>query len=240
MLSAYSSSNTPNPFLSQPESTQQRILLVDDHTLFRAGMRLILGDDSDCLGAVLEASNLMDAMAVAHEIDLVVMDIELPGLNGLDGLALIKKRWPNATAVILSAHEDRASITRAKQMGAAAFVSKTAAPHEIRGVLKQLLVSRNGEASMRYFSDSTPLQRFPPEIDRLSTESGNDLAQVLSARQLEVLVLLGEGLSNKVIASHLNLAENTVRNHMVTILRYFGVNTRTEAVVAAQRRGILK
>ncbi|MBX3660069.1 MAG: response regulator transcription factor [Ramlibacter sp.] len=202
-----------------------RILLVDDHALFRAGLAMILADSLLSPRQILEAGSLSEALSLPHEVQVVLLDVELPGVNGIEGLALLRRRWPEAALVVLSANDSGARVAQALQRGANMFVSKTAAPDHIRRVAAQGLREGrrlgHGDPGAGAAAEAAP-------------------AAALSARQIDVLTLLCEGLSNKGIANRLALSENTVRNHVVSVLRHFDANTRTEAVMAAQRAGVVR
>lgn len=209
------------------------VLLVDDHDLFRAGMRLILGDEplggGMQVGQVLEAASLAQALALPEgsRVDVVLLDVQLPGLMGIEGLTLLKRRWPQAALLMLSAQQDSATVRLAMQRGAMAYLSKTSSPEQIRQHVRM-----------------AALGQIAPMLAEASKDASNagseQTAQSLSARQLDVLLLMCEGLSNKIIAYRLALSENTVRNHVAAILRFFGCNTRTSAVLQAQRQGLVQ
>ena len=194
-----------------------RILLVDDHSLFRCGLRMVLSAAIPDL-EVSEASSLEEAMrASAIEPALVLLDIQLHGLNGLDGIALIKRRWPLAAVIILSSEVAPQKITTAIERGAAAFVSKADPADKILTVIAQV---RRG---------------LPVNADHQLAQQ----AALLTPRQSEVLNLLCQGLSNKVIGRRLNLSENTVRGHVQAVLAALQVSSRSEAGFAARQRGIV-
>ena len=199
-----------------------RLMLIDDHVLFRTGMRLILGDGPLPLGEPLEAGSIAEALTTPHAIDVVLLDVELPGISGMDGLALIKRRWPQAAIVMLTANDDPERMRQAMQRGAHAFVSKTASAEHIRRVVQQALAGK--------------LQLVATALPHAAAQPGT----AMSARQLDVLALMCEGMSNKAIANRLFLSENTVRNHVVAVLRHFDASTRTEAVTSAQRTGVIR
>ena len=203
-------------------NTPPRLMLIDDHVLFRTGMRLILGDGPLPLGEPLEAGSIAEALTTPHAIDVVLLDVELPGISGIDGLALIKRRWPQAAIVMLTANDDPERMRQATQRGAHAFVSKTASAEHIRRVVQQALAGK--------------LQLEATALPHAAAQPG----AALSARQLDVLALMCEGMSNKAIANRLFLSENTVRNHVVAVLRHFEASTRTEAVTIAQRTGVIR
>lgn len=201
------------------------VLLVEDHTLFREGMRLMLGSSPLVRARIIEAGNLMDALALPDVVDLVLLDIGLPGVGGIDGLLSLRQRWPNAAIVMLSAHDRPELVRQALSRGACGFVSKTAQPVHICQEVRRWLGRQHDTAE-----GGAPTA---PEADAAPDE------EVLTPRQYDVLRLLAQGLSNKAIAYQMNLSENTIRNHVVAILRLFNAQTRTGAVMAAQRRGLL-
>ena len=205
------------------------LLLVDDHALFRAGLRLILAEGLPFAPRMEEAGSLTDALAVPGEVQLVLLDIQMPGVNGVQGVALLRRRWPQAAIVMLSAQEDRALIQEALRRGAAAFLSKSAPPASI--VAAVMAVARGhppqGDVALE---ESGPLAAAPAQ-----GAAGHDL----SARQLDVLLLMCEGISNKAIARKLFVSENTVRSHVAAVLKFFGSSTRVEAVMAAQKSGMV-
>lgn len=197
--------------------TTIRILLIDDHAMFRAGLRMVL--EHGLPGTeFFEAGSLDGTMECAPDnIDVVLLDIHLNGLNGLDGIALINRKWPLVPVLMLSSQDAPEIVELALARGAADFVSKAATPDNIIAAILRVL---RGE-----FSASPAPKSLSPM--RLTT------------RQLEVLNLLHQGYSNKVIARKLVLSENTVRRHVQDILEFFGVANRSEAVFAAQRRGLI-
>jgi DNA-binding NarL/FixJ family response regulator len=216
----------------------RNILLVDDHALFRAGMQLILGDGPEPLGHTLEAESVEQAIAMNQDVSLVLLDIELPGFNGLEGLTLLRRRWPKAAVVVLSAHESAANTARARALGAWDFVNKNASAEYIRRVVQQALHAQ--AQGLGVANDSSPTPANANATGAATPAAFGQSTPGLSARQLDVLALLCEGLSNKVIAKRLGLSENTVRNHLVTVMRHFQASTRIEVVMAAQRQGVVR
>ncbi|WP_445401858.1 response regulator [Zobellella sp. An-6] len=195
------------------------LLLIDDHAMFRTGLGLILSSHPD-LGLLSEAGSVQEALAL-HEAELILLDIGLPGINGLDGILLLQQRFPRAAILMLSASDDPAHVQHARHKGARGFISKAADAETIVQAISALV---RGE---RYFPGLEPTA---PPFE----------GATLTARQLEVLSLLCEGKSNKAIARILGAAENTVRVHVSAILAVLRVSSRTEAVVAARARGIIR
>lgn len=165
---------------------------------------------------VLTATSLSDAVANGAAPDVIVLDIKLSGVNGLEGLALLRRKWPDARIVMLSAQDDVDTRQQALARGAVGFVSKTEGGEQI---VVAVLNALHGQASTQ--------QVAPPG------------AQYLTPRQYEVLDLLNQGLTNKLIAKKLDLSDNTVRRHVQDIFTFFGVSNRTEAVFAARRQGLV-
>jgi DNA-binding NarL/FixJ family response regulator len=198
------------------------ILLVDDHALFRAGMRFILSESELSGSEILEAGQITEALALPVAGDAVQVVLE--------GLSLIKKRWPKAAVLMLSAQEDTAVHQTALKRGAQAFVSKSASPEQIRA-----MVLRAGRGELAQAESSGEALASGQAMAGASASK----EEALSARQLQVLLLMCEGISNKAIARRLFVSENTVRTHVAAVLKYFASSTRVEAVMAAQRSGLV-
>lgn len=216
------------PLAAKPSAAlAYTILLVDDHALFRAGMCFILADAELAGSSVLQAGNLAEALSLPEQADVVLLDVHMPGISGIEGLTLIKRRWPKAAVLMLSAHDDHETQQQCLKRGALAFVKKTASPEQIRAVVMQA-ASGALAASGPKAGDAVPAQ-----------ENLNDARGALSARQLDVLILMCEGISNKAIARKLFVSENTVRSHVAAVLKYFDSSTRVQAVMAAQKSGMV-
>ena len=204
-----------------------RILLVDDHSLFRCGLRMVLSAAIPDL-EVAEAASLEESMHAGIDPSLVLLDIQLHGLNGLEGIALVKRKWPQAAVIMLSSEVSPQKVRMAMERGAAAFVSKADPADKILAVISQV---RRG---LPVGHDAFPAQGLAVE-----TGSGDDQSPLLTPRQSEVLDLMCQGLSNKVIGRRLNLSENTVRGHVQAVLAALQVSSRSEAGFAARQRGIV-
>ena len=201
--------------------TAARILLVDDHAMFRSGLRMVLNAGLPD-AKVIESGTLNEALQIAQDQPgVILLDIKLPGLNGMDGIALLRRKWPKTPVVILSSQDDPENVRRAMALGAASFISKADTAEKIVSLLSRILC---GE------SMSTETQ---------SVANTSDPIQHLTPRQCEVLGLLCQGMSNKLIARHLTLSEHTVRGHVQAILQFLQVSSRSEAAFAARRRGLV-
>lgn len=196
-----------------------RLLLIDDHTLFRTGLRLLLNDALP-MSDILDAGSVMEAVERYGRtaIDLILLDLQLPGLSGLDGTLVLHSHFPSARIIVVSGTTEAWTTEMAARYGVSGFLPKSATPAQIEASIRQCLQAPNAT---------------PHSTGR--TEPANPL----TPRQLEVLHHLGLGRSNKVIARHLGLAENTVRVHVAAILAQFNVASRIEAVLEAQRRGLI-
>ena len=210
-----------------------RILVVDDHVLVREGLRGVL-DELQPGAVILEAADCREATRFIGEfadLELVLLDLGLPDTDGFTLLRDLRQRHPSLPIVVLSALQDRASVTQALDLGAAGFIPKSAHRAVMLGALR--LVFAGGIY-------------VPPEIlrdDRTGSDSSawresrlvSPQELGLTARQLEVLALMLRGNSNKEICRTLVLSEQTVKNHVSAVLRALRVKSRAEAIVAASR-----
>ena len=212
-----------------------KFLIVDDHALIREAMRdvlLSLRHDA-VIHEAADARTAMDALERHPDTDLILLDMHLPDLDGLQVLSAVAERHPAVAVVMLSGDKEQATIHKSLSLGAQGFIPKT----ETRAVLTSALalVLAGGvyvpPAALR--GASTPGQHAPAAADPPSAGSLG-----LTDRQLEVLALLMEGKNNKLICRALGLAEPTVKNHVSAVLKALGVSSRTEAVLAVTRLGL--
>jgi two-component system, NarL family, nitrate/nitrite response regulator NarL len=209
----------------QPHLPSPSVLLIDDHTLFRTGMRMIM-QLFPGMGDILEAGSVMLAKQhAAHAVDVILLDIHMPGLNGLDGMGLLRSIFRQAKIVIVSASVSADAVTDAAQRGADGFLPKSASADDIYAALATVLSGGTCFPSLTGTDSQKPL--------------GKPSAPMLSARQMEVLAHLAQGKPNKVIAREMGLSENTVRVHVSATFAQLGVNSRTSAVLAAQQAGLV-
>lgn len=201
----------------------KHILIIDDHTLFRTGLKLILTQNSPSTD-ISEAKNIKDAFSMAKlGIDIILLDIHLPGINGLDGIKLLNEKFQNVPIIILSASTDPDIPNEGKTLGASGFLHKAAAADEIVDAINRVLNGEHCWPNNAYFSTG---------------EHVRSLSGALTPRQIEVLMYLCEGKPNKLIARELNMSENTVRVHVSAILAALGAKNRSEAILIAQREGL--
>lgn len=198
------------------------ILIVDDHPLFRAGFHAVL-EQSTLNAGVLSVSSLPEALATLErdaDIGLVLLDIHLRGDDGFSALKIIGERFPTTACMLISGDEQAGIAARAVNAGASGFIPKSFTADEMINAIARVLA---GEVFI-------PEQ---PQLQHTRESSG------LTLRQLEVISMLGRGFSNKEIARALDVAERTVKAHVSAVFDALNVRNRTQAVLAAQRRGFL-
>jgi DNA-binding NarL/FixJ family response regulator len=211
-----------------------KILVVDDHALVREGLRQVLKGLDEAV-EVLEAPHCARAFELADQhpdLDLVLLDYHLPDLNGLDALQVFGKEHPELPIIMLSGSVNPQIMRQVMARGAAAFLTKSGLSHELLTVLKLVLA---GEVY------SPPEMAADAGLLGGSAAVGNNGTRLqLTPRQEEVLYLLLGGSTNKEISRVLQLSEETVKNHVSGIFRCFGVQSRTQAVIAATQLGYAK
>lgn len=214
---------------SYPSHPSIRVLIADDHLVVREGLRAILEAAPD-LALVGEAADGAEAVQLAAELspDVVLMDLRMPNVDGIEAIRQIKARHPDVQIVILTTYDDDAYIVRGLRAGARGYLLKDTG----RQVLFQAIrAAARGESLLPPAVVEKVVARLtePPPVE----------AERLSARELEVLGLLAEGATNKEVAVRLHIAERTVKAHVTSIFNKLGVNSRAEAVAVALRSGIL-
>ncbi|MCR4267169.1 response regulator transcription factor [Nitratireductor sp. ZSWI3] len=204
-----------------------RFLVADDHPLFRGALKTALsGLGEDC--EILETGDFEGVKRLADDrIDLVLLDLSMPGVSGLSGLITLRGTNPSVPVAVVSAHDDPETIRRALELGASGFISKSAGMEEIRRAVQTILdggVYTPGNIDLGAEAD--------PEIADLIQR-----LQTLTPQQTRVLGMLAEGLLNKQIAYELNVSEATIKAHVSAILQKLGVDSRTQAVIRLSRIG---
>jgi DNA-binding NarL/FixJ family response regulator len=201
-----------------------RVLLVDDHPLMREGIAASLGNHADVI-LVGEGSDGAEALALfrEHRPDVVLMDLQMPKVGGIEATIGIRAEFPDARIIVLTAHHGDVQIVRALKAGACAYLLKNALRHELLDAIRSV------HAGQR----------------RLSTEVAAEVAEhrmddALTERELDVLRAVAAGNSNKIVADRLGISEETVKSHMRTILSKLSANDRTHAVTIALKRGIIE
>lgn len=200
-----------------------RILSVDDHPLLRMGIATLVNAEAD-MKVVAEASNGQEAMERfrLHRPDVTLMDLQMPGLNGIEAIINIQNEFPNARIIVLTTYTGDVQVLRALRAGAQAYILKG---HVHRELLETIRAVHAGK------------KRIPPEI---ASELANHVAdENLTSREIDVLRLIASGNANKQIADQLSITEETVKSHVTNILSKLGANDRTHAVTIGLKRGII-
>ena len=209
------------------QSALSRLVIADDHPLFRGALR-------EAIAGLLERADISEAgsfdelaaqLETGGDVDLILLDLKMPGVRGFSGLMYLRAQYPSVPVMIVSANDDPAAIRRCMEFGASGFIPKTLGVDEMRNAISQVL---NGEVWT------------PPDVD---LQAGSDTAiaelmkrmATLTPQQVRVLMMLSEGLLNKQIAFQLEVSEATVKAHVSAILQKLGVESRTQAVIAAAK-----
>ena len=207
--------------------TLYRLVIADDHPLFRGALREAVSGvferaEVSEAGSFDEVSKLLDK---GGEVDLILLDLTMPGVRGFSGLMYLRAQYPSVPIVVVSANDDPAVIRRCIDFGASGFIPKTLGIEAMRSAIVRVL--KGGVWT-------------PPDVD-LTAGSDADAAALmarlatLTPQQVRVLMMLSEGLLNKQIAYELDVSEATVKAHVSAILQKLGVESRTQAVIAASK-----
>ncbi|MDU4959612.1 MAG: response regulator transcription factor [Sporomusaceae bacterium] len=217
--------------------TDSRILIVDDHPLLREGLHRTLSDAG--VSAVREAADGSQALAMleAFRPDIVLMDLYMPAMSGIEATVLIKAKLPSARIVILSVCEDDNAVADALQAGAQGYLHKNMHSHEIISALRQLLLDAIPLAKPM---NKAVLERLTETGVRKALPPGDKADLLLTLRECEVLAEMAAGFSNREIARKLYISENTAKNHVRSILGKLEVTSRTQAIARAAAAGIIR
>lgn len=209
------------------DTVQYRLLIADDHPLFRGALR-------EAVSGLLEQVDIAEAgtfdeaverLERGGEVDLVLLDLTMPGARGFSGLMYMRAQYPSVPVIVVSANDDPATIRRCMEFGASGFIPKTLGVDEMRAAISRILAGGLWT---------------PPDVD-LTAGSDAEAAELmgrmatLTPQQVRVLMMLSEGLLNKQIAFQLGVSEATVKAHVSAILQKLGVESRTQAVIAAAK-----
>jgi DNA-binding NarL/FixJ family response regulator len=209
------------------EGTNYRLVIADDHPLFRGALR-------EAVAGMLERVDIAEAgtfdevaglLENGGDVDLILLDLKMPGVRGFSGLMYMRAQYPSVPVVVVSANDDPTAIRRCMEFGASGFIPKTLGVEVMRGAIQRVL---DGGVWT------------PPDVD-LSAGSDAETAELmarmatLTPQQVRVLMMLSEGLLNKQIAFQLGVSEATVKAHVSAILQKLGVESRTQAVIAATK-----
>ena len=201
-----------------------RILTVDDHALLRKGIAALLNAEPD-MKLIAEASNGRDALESfrLHRPDVTLMDIQMPGTNGIEAIDYILSEFPDARIIVLTTYTGDVQVLRALKAGARGYVLKGHVHRELLETIRAVHAGQKG---------------IPPDIAaELAEHAGDD---ELTIREIDVLRLIAGGNSNKLIADQLSIGEATVKSHVTNILSKLGANDRVHAVTIGLKRGIIQ
>ena len=209
------------------EIVQYRLVIADDHPLFRGALREAVSGLLERVD-IAEAGTFDDAVALLEkngDVDLVLLDLAMPGVRGFSGLMYIRAQYPSVPVIVVSANDDPATIRRCMEFGASGFIPKTLGVDDMRTAISRIL----GGGVWT-----------PPDVDLGAGADAETTALMarlatLTPQQVRVLMMLSEGLLNKQIAYQLSVSEATVKAHVSAILQKLGVESRTQAVIAAAK-----
>jgi DNA-binding NarL/FixJ family response regulator len=201
-----------------------RVLSVDDHPLLREGLAAIINNERD-MELVAQAASAQEALEQfrKHQPDVTLMDLRLPGKNGIEALAMVRGEFPDARVIMLTTFEGDVEIQRALEAGARGYLLKNTPPKELLDVIRQV---HSGK------------KRIPTQIAAQLAEHLSD--EALTGREVEVLSQIAGGNRNRDIAEKLFITEETVKVHVKHIMEKLGASDRTQAVAIGLRRGIIQ
>jgi DNA-binding NarL/FixJ family response regulator len=213
-----------------------RVVICDDHALFRRGLAMVLAEE-DGIAVVGEAEDGEAAVAAAEELapDVILMDVRMPKLSGIEATKAIAERAPATRIVMLTVSDEEEDLYEAVKAGAAGYLLKEISIEEVAGAVRSVV---GGESLITPSMASKLLNEFSNLSKRADAKQGVPTPR-LTGRELEVLRLVAQGMSNKEIAAELYISENTVKNHVRNILEKLHLHSRMEAVVYAVREKIL-
>jgi two-component system NarL family response regulator len=211
--------------VSVPEAAaKSTVMLVDDHALMRTGVANIINQEPD-LAVVVEASNGLEAVAAyeQHRPDVILLDLRMPVLDGVEAVRQIRERDPRARVIVLTTYDTDDEIARALKAGAKAYVLKDISADDLIGCIRDVLAGKT------YLAPSAAA-KLAEGVTRVQ----------LTPREMSTLRLMADGKSNKEIANDLSISERTVKTHLGHLFEKLGVTSRTEAVKVATRRGLVR
>ena len=205
------------------DSKPIRILTADDHPLLRYGLATLVGAEPD-MELVAQASTGPEAIEQfrLHQPDVTLMDLQMPGMNGIEAMIVIRSEFPNARIIVLTTYAGDVQVTRALQAGARAYILKGRLAGELLDTIRAVHAGQ---------------RRIPPEVAADLAEHAGESG--LTQREMEVLRLIAAGNANKEIAAQLSISEETVKSRVSNILAKLGANDRTHAVTIGLKRGII-
>lgn len=211
-----------------------RILLADDHTVVRKGLRLLLESQPD-FQVIADAANGRETVALAtrYTPDVVVMDVAMPELNGIEAARQISAKLPHTAIVFLSMHSDEGYVLKALKSGARAYLLKDSAENDLINAVKAV---REGKA---FFSPAISKMLIEDYVRQMQQRAVEDSYDLLTTREREMLQLFAEGKNNKDVANMLNLSLYTVETHRSNILKKLNLHSSAELILYAVRKGVI-
>jgi DNA-binding NarL/FixJ family response regulator len=218
------------------------VMIVDDHPLFRQGLRRVIEAEDD-MEVIIEVGDGEEALRLAQKMvpDVIMMDVNIPTMNGLQVTRSLKSSLPNIGVIMLTAYHDDEQIFHAIKAGAGAYYPKDVTPRKLIEAIRQVSQG-NYVIDDNVLAKSQVASWLLKQFEQISAFGGSpdELFVPLSPREMEILQLIARGYSNKEIAHELGISRQTVKNHMTSILRKLSVNDRTQAALYALRRGWIR
>jgi len=214
--------------------TPIRVLLADDHTLIRAGLRMVVTSQPD-LTVIGEANDGREAVAMAEKLkpDVVVMDIGMPSLNGIEACRQINDSLPHTRVVMLSMHSDEGYVLRALKAGAKGYLLKDSAEADLANAIRAVVAGKS------FFSPAVGKVLLEDYLRKLERTGAEDSFGLLSPREREVLQLVAEGKSSKEVANLLGLSVYTIETHRAKVMQKLNLHNIPELILYAVRKGVI-
>lgn len=209
-----------------------RVLLIDDHALFRSGIRLLLQRQHE-FEVVAEAPDALEGIKRAKILDpdIILLDLHMPGMSGLDAVKLLAQEVPRSHIIMLTVSEDREDLMEALKSGAAGYLLKNTDAEVFIGALRRVM---QGESVI----SNEMTAKLVASLRRRDEPAEAEVAEKLTPRECDILAQLSTGMSNKEIARELDLAESTVKIHLQSILRKLSLSNRVQAAIYAIEHGM--
>jgi DNA-binding NarL/FixJ family response regulator len=226
-------SDNPKSAIENRKSKIVRVLLAEDHTIVRKGLRALLADEPD-IEVIAEAEDGREAVQMAQQSlpDLVLMDLSMPGLNGLEATRQIKRRAPEVKVLVLTRHANEEYVFQILRAGASGYVVKSAAPAELVSAIRAVY---RGDSFLSPAISRTVIEEYVRQAEAMVQDSYEQLTD----REREVLQLIAEGHSSREIAERLTLSEKTVRTHRANLMDKLDLHSTAELTQYAIRKGLV-